>query len=149
MTLYLAHPTSEKLPLIVDRWEPIQRPTLDGMQRVRGFRTLCPKWDIFIKLLLWRLRKLCGGGGRKIVRVKGMDGTKEIVSSRHNSTWYTETVAAYIGPAQVQDRWNSNTGGRWTPAPFPKWEDISSWQLLTKEKSVFFLWSLTGCVNHT
>jgi hypothetical protein len=42
-----------------NRWELTQRHIAENVQRTGDFGTLSPKWNVFTKLLLSRLRKLC------------------------------------------------------------------------------------------
>lgn len=53
------------------RWVKIQRdPQLDTEQREADFSALSLKWDVFVKLLLPRLREMCGRGSRKVIRTE-------------------------------------------------------------------------------
>lgn len=41
------------------------------LHKLRDFRVLSPKWNVFNKPLLSRLKDLCRSGGRKILRTRG------------------------------------------------------------------------------
>lgn len=82
--------------------------------RTRTLGTLSPKWDVFIKSLPLALKKLCKGGGRKIVRATG-DGLHQGDSVfQTQQDWrtceLTETVGASMGPAHVLAIWGSTPG---------------------------------------
>lgn len=55
-------------------------------QRITDHSVLIPNWDMYIILLILRIRDQCGRQGRKIIRVRGRSNLKEIVFARYIGT---------------------------------------------------------------
>lgn len=81
----IAQPSSEKLSTVVC-WNKYRDPQQNNMQRMRHLETVCPKWDTSINSFLSQFRKSYLRAGRKVVRARGMNNTKETEPSKHRRT---------------------------------------------------------------
>ena len=103
MTLCLAQPSSEKLPLSADgNKQEDTEPSI--MQEVRELGTLRFKWNVSIKFLHPGFSELFERGGRESERAKSLEDTKETKPSkwiRLQPSELTEAEAECTGPAWV------------------------------------------------
>lgn len=133
---------------------PIEARKCCYAQRMRGLGTLSPKWDVFIKPLPLVLKKLCKGGGRKIVRAIG-DGRHQGDSVfQTQQDWctceLTETVEVSMGPAHVLAIRGPTPGRGSRHKPPCLTKKLSPFDIYTCKGKISFLhWSLTRHTNHT
>lgn len=75
-------------------------------QRITHHSVLIPNWDMYIILLILRIRDQYGRQGRKIIRVRGRSNLKEIVFARYIGTVVhinSQQLWSWSTPLQAQD----------------------------------------------